>query len=268
MTGQTRCIGRTLVISTCIFLLLFPPASFDPLQNSSNSLVNDIREVSDSNNSDKSEFSPRKSVFREEIDRKKLTIISILLLCCGVLALILYFVNNHQDFQELDVFYRGYMGRRLLVQEKRLVLKNPRKVCEIQLKERDTQCQHSLLEQPLEFQEMIKVDESEESSTSPSFPNKVKYIEDEDPEWRELNYVVPICPPPATFCSFYKQYYFGMFGDSTEEVALRRKNILLQFRKWKKKKRKVFNIIVTERSRREMAVEEEEKNKKRQKPSS
>ena len=42
-----------------------------------------------------------------------------------------------------------------------------------------------------------------------------------------------------------------------------RKNLLNQFRKWKKRKRKTFNIVVTERSRREMAEQEEEKNKKR-----
>ena len=32
-----------------------------------------------------------------------------------------------------------------------------------------------------------------------------------------------------------------------------RRNLLSQFRKWKKRKRKTFNIVVTERSRREMA---------------
>jgi hypothetical protein len=42
-----------------------------------------------------------------------------------------------------------------------------------------------------------------------------------------------------------------------------RKNLLDQFRKWKKRKRKSFNIFVTERARREMADQDEQKNKKR-----
>ena len=49
---------------------------------------------------------------------------------------------------------------------------------------------------------------------------------------------------------------------SLQEIEERR-NLLNQFRKWKKRKRKTFNIVVTERSRREMAEQEEEKNKKR-----
>jgi len=272
MSRRDHFFGRILVIC-CVFLLLLQPASFDPLHNSSHSLVKDIKEVSDLNSRDKSEFSPKKSSsFRNEIDRKKLTIIWILLLCCGVLAVILYFVNIHHDFQELDVFYRGYMGRRLLVQEKKLILKNPRKICEIQQRETEVHCQHSLLEQTLEFQEIVKMEpepeEVDQSTTVASFPITIKYIEDEDPEWRDLNYVLPVCPPPYKFSSFYKQYYLGMFGDNSEEVIIRRRNILNQFRKWKKRKRKMFNIVVTERVRREMAAQEEEKNKKRQKPSS
>ena len=42
-----------------------------------------------------------------------------------------------------------------------------------------------------------------------------------------------------------------------------RKNLLDQFRQWKKRKRKSFNIFVTERARREMADQDEQKNKKR-----
>ena len=45
------------------------------------------------------------------------------------------------------------------------------------------------------------------------------------------------------------------------------KNLLDQFRKWKKRKRKTFNVIVTDRAKREMAEQEEEKNKKRTPPS-
>ena len=52
---------------------------------------------------------------------------------------------------------------------------------------------------------------------------------------------------------------FFHFSQEMEE----RKNLLDQFRQWKKRKRKSFNISVTERARREMADQDEQKNKKR-----
>ena len=41
----------------------------------------------------------------------------------------------------------------------------------------------------------------------------------------------------------------------TQELQAR-KNLLHQFRKWKKRKRKTFNVVVTEKSRRDMSEQE------------
>merc|ERR1712029_1120083 len=87
-----------------------------------------------------------------------------------------------------------------------------------------------------------------------------QYIEDEGPEWRELDFYVDVGTPPSTFCLFFQQYDWSIYsGESltTQEIHERR-NLLSQFRKWKKRKRKTFNIVVTERSRREMAKQEED----------
>ena len=59
------------------------------------------------------------NTFRNYIHWKK--IIIIILSLCFICALILSFVYVHNDYKELFNFYRGYMGRRLLINEKRLV---------------------------------------------------------------------------------------------------------------------------------------------------
>ena len=51
---------------------------------------------------------------------KKTGVIIIILFCCCVVAFIINFINVHTDFLDLKDFYRGYMGRRLLIIEGRL----------------------------------------------------------------------------------------------------------------------------------------------------
>lgn len=100
----------------------------------------------------------------------------------------------------------------------------------------------------------------------PGTSKSARFIEDEGPEWRELDYILEVGEPPTTFCEFFQQYDWNFYKTSdhlTPQEIEERKNLLNQFRKWKKRKRKTFNIVVTERSRREMAEQEEEKNKKR-----
>ena len=58
--------------------------------------------------------------FRNDINKKKVYIVLSFLGIGVVGAIILSFVNVHYDFLELQNFYRGYMGRRLLIQEGRL----------------------------------------------------------------------------------------------------------------------------------------------------
>ena len=54
---------------------------------------------------------------------KKTGVIIIILFCCCVVAFIINFINVHTDFLDLKDFYRGYMGRRLLIIEGRLTSK-------------------------------------------------------------------------------------------------------------------------------------------------
>ena len=65
-----------------------------------------------------------KICFRNDTIQKKITIIVVILSLCVVCVIILSFVNLHDDFVELSNFYRGYMGRRLMIQEGRLVYRN------------------------------------------------------------------------------------------------------------------------------------------------
>ena len=38
-----------------------------------------------------------------------------------------------------------------------------------------------------------------------------RYIEDQDPEWRDLDYGADVGPPPETLCQFIRQYDWGIF---------------------------------------------------------
>jgi hypothetical protein len=37
------------------------------------------------------------------------------------------------------------------------------------------------------------------------------YIEDDDPEWRQLDYSLEVGEPPKTFAQFVRQYDLGVF---------------------------------------------------------
>jgi Mn2+/Fe2+ NRAMP family transporter len=53
--------------------------------------------------------------YRDESFEKKMTIIVILLSVCTVLAICLCVVNVRNDFTDLPVFYKGYLGRLVTV---------------------------------------------------------------------------------------------------------------------------------------------------------
>ena len=38
-------------------------------------------------------------------------------------------------------------------------------------------------------------------------------MEDQDPEWRDLDYGADIGPPPETFCQFVKEYDLHFFNE-------------------------------------------------------
>ena len=51
---------------------------------------------------------------------RKVKVIGFILFCCCLVAVIVNFINLHSDYEELQEFYIGYMGRRVLIQEQRL----------------------------------------------------------------------------------------------------------------------------------------------------
>lgn len=69
-------------------------------------------------------FTPLSTINEDDpdLDRvSKKTLAVLVLLMAGVLVgVIINFVNLHTDFQDLQDFYRGYMGRRMLISEGKL----------------------------------------------------------------------------------------------------------------------------------------------------
>jgi len=218
---------------------------------------------------------PTENVFRNDTIQKKIYIIIVILSLCISGAIILSFVNIHDDFMELSNFYRGYMGRRLMIQERRLVYRGQGdKITKMQAKKKREKSEDLLNNGRIQF---IQLEEDFSAASSPtdpdlamedtlsSLPGMVRYVEDEGREWRELDYFIEVGNPPTSFCSFLRQYDWNIFtmDELTDMEMQLRKNLLNQFRQWKKRKRKNFNIFVTERARREMADQDEQKNKKR-----
>jgi len=298
--------------------------------------ISDIRKSITSTASPKSnlrKYIPTENVFRNDINNKKIFIVLSFLGISVVGAIVLSFVNVHYDFLELQNFYRGYMGRRLLIQEGRLTYRNIPKNQEaseqrkcnlspenksadknggvgyikfdeilspvtttslttIEITSYGASYPRHVEDCIMSIPEETSIQENRQIINSPSARNENeadrrglsersaslclrmgvpvtrRYIEDEGPEWRQLDYHVEVGTPPTSFCLFFQQYDWNIYsGESlTSKEVQERKNLLNQFRKWKKRKRKTFNIVVTERSRREMAEQEEEKNKKRTPP--
>jgi len=275
--------------------------------NSSFTITDDFIEY----NHNQAPIIPTQHIHRNDINNKKIYIILTFLGLSVFGAIVLSFMNVHYDYIELQNFYRGYMGRRLLIQEGRLLTRrHEEKVIQNKKKgnsdrksdrKRDT-CNGgagllkfdealsptSVMDEvfaispvtttsllvpgpSMETGELDLVETSliEMPSVTLGIPRPRRFVEDDGPEWRELDYLVQIGNPPPTFFLFFQQYDWNIYTGETlsHKDIEERKNLLFQFRKWKKRKRKTFNIVVTERSRREMAEQEEEKNKKRIPPS-
>jgi len=235
----------------------------------SDQVVKDTRKISEDL------LIPTDNIFRNDTIQKKIYIIIVILSLCIICAIILSFVNIHDDFMELSNFYRGYMGRRLMIQERRLVYRDKlSKNSKMKAEMRKKTTEETLNKGRIQF---IQLEEDFSPTSSPTDPNPgvedslcslpgmVRYVEDEGREWRELDYFIEVGSPPTSFCSFLRQYDWNIFtmDELTETEMQLRKNLLNQFRQWKKRKRKNFNIFVTERARREMADQDEQKNKKR-----
>jgi len=280
LTTVTRHCRRAGRFSLLLLLLLFPLSA----SAATNTTTTTAQEPSP-------QFPPRpgpaEDHFRNDINNKKIIIIIIVLSLCVIGAIILSLINVHDDFVELGNFYRGYLGRRLLMQEGSLVSRAgraaPEDQCRLQVEtEKSMRTQNGGIN-------IIKVEDTAKPVMETSLvwggaddglnsgagkqdglgPRAGRrYIEDEEPEWRQLDYQMEVGQLPESFCSFIRQYDWNIYryDDLTSQEIQQRKNLLNQFRKWKKRKRKTFNIVVTERARREMADQEEEKNKKRNPP--
>jgi len=276
LTRHCRRVGR---FSLLLLMLLFP-LSTSVATNTNTTTTTPAQEPSPQS---PPRSGPAEDQFRNDINNKKIIIIIIVLSLCVIGAIILSLINVHDDFVELGNFYRGYLGRRLLMREGSLVSRAERAPtedqCRLQVeKEKSMRTQNGGIN-------IIKVKDTARAVIETSFvwdglnsgaggqdglgPRAARrYIEDEEPEWRQLDYQMEVGQLPDSFCSFIRQYDWNMYryDDLTSQEIHQRRNLLNQFRKWKKGKRKTFNIVVTERARREMADQEEEKNKKRNPP--
>jgi hypothetical protein len=63
-------------------------------------------------------------LFSSDVNKKKIQIILIVLAFSVIGAFTLSIVNVHQDRMEMDTFYKGYMGRRLMLSERKLLCRN------------------------------------------------------------------------------------------------------------------------------------------------
>lgn len=255
---------------------------------------------------------------RDTASDKKVQILIVFLFLAVLGGFALTAINVNHDFLQLTVFYRGFLGRKLLIQEGGLV----RKRCE--LVQRPTSlhfhqdsngCNTSVVYLPL--QRILKMVESEREEMEEeerllwpdkqqdqhlyhhqhqahhhyqhrqqqqqpiscgllptqqrqwANPNCNRKLEEEDPEWRDLNYDLEVGTLPPCLGEFYLQYDWGCYSKEMTDIEIaHRKALLAQFRKWKARNMRKFKIVVTERGRREMAEVEEEKNKKRDKKAS
>ena len=54
---------------------------------------------------------------------RKVKVLAFILGCCCMVAITVNFINLHSDYEELQEFYLGFMGRKMLISEKRLTSK-------------------------------------------------------------------------------------------------------------------------------------------------
>ncbi|XP_059095683.1 uncharacterized protein LOC131890364 [Tigriopus californicus] len=245
------------------------------------------------------------SAFNEDdpdLDRiSKKTLAVLVLLMAGVLVgVIINFVNLHTDFQDLQDFYRGYMGRRMLISEGKLtsrdyinaikeVNEKKKKSCKPSKKSRKSKnlangqaggsqdlqkiqdemhqlnphCHSNFAAfssiKPFEDVEPIGHPEHLEWLQTHLPLYAADYIEDQDPEWKDLDYSIEIGKPPKELFEFIRQYDWNMYycdkqtSDSDRQF---RRNLFYQFRKWKKRRRRRWEIVVTERAKKEMAEQD------------
>ena len=82
------------------------------------------------------------------------------------------------------------------------------------------------------------------------------FIEDDDPEWRILDYSIEVGEPPSSLFEFVRQYDYGNVcarrnnqarnlyaaAEMDESDLELRQNLLNQFRSWKRRRRRKWNV--------------------------
>ena len=94
--------------------------------NSSISMNSSVTNMKDKENIQKTNKKPNRSYGEYSppaISRKNITICVILVFCVAI-AVGINFINLNSDYEDLMDFYKGYMGRRLLIVEGRLTSKS------------------------------------------------------------------------------------------------------------------------------------------------
>ena len=71
-----------------------------------------------------------------------------------------------------------------------------------------------------QYPDLIKV-ETIDIAASLGLPKARQFIEDEGPEWRELDYHLDVGNPPSTFFLFFQQYDWSIYtGESLTNKVL------------------------------------------------
>ena len=83
-------------------------------------LNDDDENKNSKNNPKKSRHVPPPGTTEVPSFTRKVKVICFILSCCCVIAIIVNFINLHSDYEELQEFYIGYMGRKVMIQEQRL----------------------------------------------------------------------------------------------------------------------------------------------------
>jgi len=246
-----------------------------------------------------------------------------------VIAVVINFINLHADFQDLHDFYRGYVGRRMLISEGKLTsrdfLNALRTISVAAVGRSDLSCKipngaiqessnfaypssnTSVMSNSLEdiLATTVSAQKGHGASNLGAFAAvgplisddeewgdmyvrverllhlvplyATAFIEDDDPEWRNLDYSIEVGDPPTTLWEFVRQYDWnitsnfcaqrndpehvgergGLYAEMDETDLDLRQNLLSQFRRWKRRRRRLWKIVVTERAKRDMAAQDD-----------
>merc|ERR1712218_77328 len=212
----------------------------------------------------------------------KVIIVCVIVAICVCVAILLLVSSVFSEFSELHVFHHGFLGRQLMMEEGRLV--------------RMEECHQLTKYSRVEQQEGEKTVNGgcssagnlfilDESSNTPGslqcllpgvvaeelehepvgawqgeqpLPPGTRLLEDDLPEWQEMNYMLRISQPPQTCREFFFQFHCGarLAGEDSVEREEEMRNLYNQFRSWKSMRRKRFNVVVAQRAKKEMSQAE------------